>query len=49
VELLLLEPGYFVIERGTLGGLRKRCEAAASTGFYGIGGGISASHSSSRR
>ena len=49
VELLLIEPGYFVMERGMLRGLRKRCEAAATTGFYGAGSGSSASHSSSPR
>jgi hypothetical protein len=49
VELLLLEPGYFVMERGMLRRITKRCEAAATAGFYGVGGGSSASHSSSRR
>jgi hypothetical protein len=30
VELLLLEPGYFVIERGMLRGIKKRAEGRAA-------------------
>jgi hypothetical protein len=31
VELLLLEPGYFVMERGMLRGLKKRAERATQS------------------